>query len=342
MRIQVILEPDITPDQLTELGLLAEQLGIHALWVQNYATAADPFMSLVPLALASKRIQLGVVIVSPLEMHPLKLATSLLTLNEFSRGRAAVVTGRGGEWLGIMKTEAARPLPAVQEALDIIRAAARGDGKKGAINFEGKVYHARYFRTPWLTQAARPIVYAGVTKERMLRMAARHADGVMLADLGMPSEAGKCAKVLNEELASSGRARQEFRINDFVGWHVKQDRDATFREARRELIIRAWLQKDWLTPFLSEEEADLVQRKKNAFLKAYRERTGTIEGVPQDIIRRLIDGLTITATADQLDTALERLRRFQAAGLDEIALRLHDDPADSIRLIGERVVPHFH
>ena len=99
MRIQIILEPDVSTDQLTELGLLAEKYGIHGLWVQNYATAADPFMSLVPLARASRTIQLGVVIVSPFEEHPLKIATSLLTLNEFSRGRAAVVIGRGGEWL---------------------------------------------------------------------------------------------------------------------------------------------------------------------------------------------------------------------------------------------------
>ena len=96
MQIHIILEPDITPDQLTELGLMAEQCDIAGLWVQNYATAMDPFMSLVPLARASERIRLGVVIVSPHERHPLKMATSLLTLNEFSRGRASIVIGRGG------------------------------------------------------------------------------------------------------------------------------------------------------------------------------------------------------------------------------------------------------
>ena len=342
MKIQVILEPDLALDQLTELGLLAERHGIDTLWVQNYATAADPFMSLVPLARASKRIRLGVVIVSPSEMHPLKIATSLLTLNEFSGGRASAVIGRGGEWLGVMGADFTRPLHPVQEAIDIIRRAARGEGVVGNLNYEGTTYRARYFRTPWVTKAiSPPLVYAGVTKDRMLRMAAGHADGVMLADLGLPSEAGKCARQLNDALAETGRTRAEFRINDFVGWHVKEDRGTTLREARRELIIRAWLQKEWLTPFMSENEAELVQQKKAAFLKAYREKTGNIEGVPEDIINKLIGGLTITTTADRLDTALERLRQFEAAGLDEIALRLHDDPAYSIRLIGERIAPVF-
>jgi alkanesulfonate monooxygenase SsuD/methylene tetrahydromethanopterin reductase-like flavin-dependent oxidoreductase (luciferase family) len=69
MKIGIILEPDIALDELTELGLLAERQGIHTLWVQNYATGADPFMSLVPLARATRQIRLGVVIVSPWEMH---------------------------------------------------------------------------------------------------------------------------------------------------------------------------------------------------------------------------------------------------------------------------------
>jgi alkanesulfonate monooxygenase SsuD/methylene tetrahydromethanopterin reductase-like flavin-dependent oxidoreductase (luciferase family) len=336
MKIQIILEPDLSLDQVTELGLLAERLGIHTLWVQNYATGADPFMSLVPLARAAKHIRLGVVIVSPAEMHPLKIATSVLTLNEFSGGRASLVIGRGGEWLGVTGSDFGRPLEPVKEALDIVRGAARSTG---VLNYEGKSYRARYFRTPWLKAAVPPLVYAGVTKDRMLRMAAAHADGVMLADLGLPSEAAKCAAQLTRSLAAADRPRTDFLINNFVGWHAKHDRETTLREARRELIIRAWLQKEWLTAFMSEAEAEFVQQRKAAFLKAYREKTGNIEGVPADIVNKLIGALTITTTTDRLETAIDRLKQFEAAGLDEIALRLHDDPAASIRIIGERVIP---
>ena len=56
MKIDIILEPDVTPAQITELGLQAEGHGINRIWVQNYSAARDCFMSLVPLALASKRI----------------------------------------------------------------------------------------------------------------------------------------------------------------------------------------------------------------------------------------------------------------------------------------------
>ena len=39
------------------------------------------------------------------------------------------------------------------------------------------------------------------------------------------------------------------------------------------------------------------------------------------------------------DDAIETLHAFADAGLTEIALRVHDDPAAAIRLIGERVMP---
>lgn len=341
MKIHVILEPDITPDQLVEIGLLAESLDIAGLWVQNYATGADPFMSLVPLARESSRIKLGVVIVSPYEMHPAKMATSLLTLNEYSNGRASMVIGGGGEWLGIMGIKTAWRVSRVREAVEIVKEAARGGGVGGMINYKGENYQANYFRTPWVTQNTPATVYAGVTKDNMLRMGANCADGIMLADLGLPSVVAERVALVHEALEASGRPREELRINDFLGWHVKEDVDEVYREARRELIIRAFLMKDWLTPFLSEEEADLVQEKKSAFMKAYQDRTGNIEGVPQDIIDRIIDSLTITVPAAESDKAIERLKQLEASGLDDISLRLHDDPADSIRLIGERVIPQF-
>jgi len=342
MKIHIILEPDITPDQLVEIGLLAESLDIAGLWVQNYAVAADPFMSLVPLARASSRIRLGVVIVSPYETHPAKMATSLLTLNEYSKGRAAMVIGGGGEWLGIMGIAHSWRVSRVREALEIVRQAARGGGVGSMINYKGEDYQANYYRTPWVTEKNPALVYAGVTKDNMLRMGVNSADGIMLADLGLPSVVAERVDFAVRALEETGRPREELRINDFLGWHVKEDAEETFREARRELIIRAFLMKDWLTPFLSEEEANLVQEKKGAFMKAYQDRTGNIEGVPQDIIDRIIASLTITAPAADSDQAIDRLRQMEAAGLDEISLRLHDNPADSIRLIGERVIPEFH
>ena len=47
------------------------------------------------------------------------------------------------------------------------------------------------------------------------------------------------------------------------------------------------------------------------------------------------------ARLDRIDAAIDTLKQFADAGLTEIALRVHDEPADAIRLIGERVWPEL-
>ena len=50
MDVDIILEPDLNPQQVAELGQAAEKLGVRALWTSNYFAHWDCFLSLVPLA----------------------------------------------------------------------------------------------------------------------------------------------------------------------------------------------------------------------------------------------------------------------------------------------------
>ncbi len=121
MNIDIMLEPNQSPDQVAELALLAESYGLRALWAQNYVSERDPFMCLVPAAQATTKIKLGVVVVSPYEMHPMKIGNAVLTLNEFCQGRAEVVIGGGAFWCARMGTQADRMVRAIREAIEIIK-----------------------------------------------------------------------------------------------------------------------------------------------------------------------------------------------------------------------------
>ena len=57
MDIDIILEPDLDPKQINELGIKAEEYGINAIWTSNYFAHWDPFLSLVPLAQTTKKIK---------------------------------------------------------------------------------------------------------------------------------------------------------------------------------------------------------------------------------------------------------------------------------------------
>lgn len=334
MKIDIILEPDVAPAQITELGLLAESHGINRIWVQNYSAARDCFLSLVPLALASTRIGIGVMVVSPWEMHPLKMANALLTLNEYSKGRAALCVGGGAEWNGIMGIPITRRVRAVREATELLKKAC---GERAVTSYQGEMYKASYFSAKWASDVP-PLIYTGAGQEQMIRMSATRADGIVLSD-AVPSFAAAAMGFVRESLPARDAALGPFRVSNFWAWHVKADRAAALKEARRELIIRSWLSRHHIGSFMSDEDCKYIQANKAAFITAWRDRSGDIKGVPQRIIDALIEGITTTGDLSEMDRIVARLQEFSDAGLNELALRLHDDPADAIKVIGKQVVP---
>ena len=335
MEFDIILEADLTPALIEELGLLAEQYGFRGIWAQNYARARDAFMTMVPVAQATKKIKVGVVIVSPYEMHPLKIANAVLTLNEFSNGRAMVVVGAGGEWPGVMNTDYGKRITGTREALEIIKTSFKDE----VLNYEGDVYSARGFVTHWHTDTP-PLVYDGASGPQMLQMAAGVADGIMMSDM-QPEILGERITLLKNKLTEHGRSVDDFRISNFIAWHIKEDLETSLDEARRELIIRGWLEREWLEPYISAEETEAILANRWPFLTPFRERHGNIEGVPKHVVDALVEGLSLAGTPDDIERHIERLRRLETAGFTEMAMRVHDNPADAIRMIGERVLPAF-
>ncbi len=173
----------------------------------------------------------------------------------------------------------------------------------------------------------------------MMRMEARVADGVFIGCT--PTEIIEPAM----EQVRVGEAKREpgmkpIRVNSFWAWHVKTDRKEAYRESRRELAWRARkLDADLIKLWLSPDEVQTVVTNFDKFVAAWFDRSGNIQGVSEEMCNRLCEGLTSTGGIEDLDREIERFRKFGKAGQTEIALRLHDNPMDALKIIGERVVP---
>jgi len=331
MHLDIALESKIGSAEFCELGLLAEKYGFHGIWAQNYALAPDAFMTAASLAQASKKIRVGVAVVCPYEMHPLKIANAVLTLNEYAGGRASVVITAGADWAGILRTKRAE-VRRTSEALEIVKACMGDD----VVKYNGRYYEVQEFATSWKTQTP-PIIYAGAHGPKMMRMAAAIADGIMLSDV-QPEMFDRVMPIIEEALASCERD-DDLPLSNFIAWHVKEDRKASLWEARRELIVRGWLVKSRIAPYLSAEDTQWVAANIGLFIRAFRKRTGDIEGVPERISNALVEGLTMSGDPGDIDRHIEQLKKFEAAGFTEINFGIQDDPADAIRMIGERVIP---
>jgi alkanesulfonate monooxygenase SsuD/methylene tetrahydromethanopterin reductase-like flavin-dependent oxidoreductase (luciferase family) len=338
MRLDLVLEPD-TSTRFKELGLLAEQLGFGNVWTANHIAARDPFMSFMPLAEASTTIRMGPVAISPYELHPVKIANQLLTLNEQAQGRANIVIGGGGGaviGMGLKpgrREMMPRMVRAVRECVELLQGAAT----QRPFNYAGELFEVSGYNPGWSEQPA-PKVYVGASKPQMLAMAGRVADGVMMSDVTLPRMA-ESIEVLQESLAKHDRNVPSFPISNLYAWHVKPDKAAAYREARAKLFVRGMLERWYISPFLDESECDLVEAQFVAFAQAYIQNSSDIDGVPESLVDKLVDNLTWTGDENDIDRFIQEMLEFKAAGLTELAIRLYAEPEESIRLIAERVMP---
>lgn len=333
MQVDVILDTRAKPQELAELARLAERFGIHGIWVSSLLDSRDPFTNLALAGQTTARVSLGPIAVNPYDTHPVKIASSLLTLNEISGGRARIVIGGGGEALQALDIKPQRRVRAVRECVEIIRAAASG----GRVSYAGELFKVRNLQLRWLESPA-PAIYVGASQEQMLRMAAGCADGIMMSDMP-PAAAGGALAILDEALQARGRQRPDFWTSVFTAWHVHADRAQALQEARRWLLLRGIFRPWLLAGFLAPADVDLVMASQAAFARAFAAGSHDVEGVPDRVLDALVDNVTLCGTPANLEQVIGKLRHLRAAGVGGVALRLYADPASAIRLIGTQVIP---
>lgn len=333
MNFDVILDPDSSPDEVRQLGLLAESYGLHAVWTSNYPSSRDPFINLCPLALASSTIKIGPLVVTPYEMHPYKIAKALASLNELCGGRAQILTGGPTGVNATMGADFSRMVGRTRECVEIIKGAKPDE----VLNYEGDIFQVRGYRPRWATDEP-PFIYVGANKKQMVRLATRIADGLMLGDTTEP-RLDSSLRLIEENLESHGRSRDDLQVSCLVAWHVKADKQASLSEARRHLALRGMLDTWFLETFLDEEECRIVDTNRGNIFTAYKQKTDKIEGVPDEIVDKLVDNLSMSGDHEDIDRHVETLRRYSAMGLDEVAFKLHEDQETAIRAIGEHILP---
>ena len=333
LNLDVILDPDSSPDEVRQLGLLAESYGLHAVWTSNYPSSRDPFINLCPLALASSTIRLGPLVVTPYEMHPYKIAKALASLNELCGGRAQILTGGPTGVNATMGMGFSRMVGRTRECVEIIK----GANPDEALNYEGDIFQVRGYRPSWATDKP-PFIYVGANKKQMVNLATRIADGLMLGDT-TEQRLESSLRLIEENLESHRRSRDRLRVSCLVAWHVKKDRQLSSSEARRHLALRGMLDTWFLETFLDEDECRIVDENRGNIFEAYKQKTDKIDGVPDEIVEKLINNLSMSGDYESIDGHIETLRRYRDMGLDEVAFKLHEDQETAIRIIGERVLP---
>jgi alkanesulfonate monooxygenase SsuD/methylene tetrahydromethanopterin reductase-like flavin-dependent oxidoreductase (luciferase family) len=257
----------------------------------------------------------------------------LLTFNEITGGRAQTVIGGGGEVVMALSIPFDKRVRVVHECLELVK----GASGKRPFSYNGELYHIKDYDPYWATAPA-PLVYAAANRPQMLRMSAGVADGIMMSDLS-PTLSKDAIDIVNKRLKEVDRNPKDFRINNFMAWYIYDDKEEARREAKRWIGFRAMFRKYMMEEIIGDEDFNILMAHMPQIYEMAVEGTDSVDGVPDSLLDVCVDKLTLTGDVNDLDHVIEHLIELKQAGITELSLELRKHVPQSIKLIGERVIP---
>ena len=171
MDFGITLKLDMSPEQNVALTKQAEAAGFTYGWVfDSHVLWVEPYPILTLMAANTTKMRLGTCVTNPAVRDPTVTASLLGTLNVISGGRMVLGIGRGDSSrrvLGKKPTTLAR----MEQAIGTIKQLATGQ----AVEYEGESINM-----PWVPEGSTLPVWIAGYGPKVLSMAGRVADGVIL------------------------------------------------------------------------------------------------------------------------------------------------------------------
>jgi 5,10-methylenetetrahydromethanopterin reductase len=159
----------------------AEEGGASTLWIACHLFLRDPVTTAALVLGATRRIKIALMAMSPYTTHPVYIAMAAASLDEKYPGRVILCLGAGAPAdLKAAGIGSPKPLVAIGEAVEICRQLFAGE----MADFHGQMFQVAGRR---LANGGRriPIVIAA-SRPKMLRLAGRQSDGVLISAATAP------------------------------------------------------------------------------------------------------------------------------------------------------------
>jgi 5,10-methylenetetrahydromethanopterin reductase len=187
----------------------ADQAGLDSVWVSEDPDGWDAFAVLGAAARSTSRIRLGTGVTNPYLRHPNQMAMSVATLDRMSGGRAFLGLGRGQpEWYrdGLGGTGSTSPLRQLEATIRLLRQWEQPPHRAG---IRTTIPVQDWARSIWPAQNRVPI-YVAALGPKALDLAARLADGLLIADFASMPFLEKLIPEMRERVAGYGRDPDRF------------------------------------------------------------------------------------------------------------------------------------
>jgi 5,10-methylenetetrahydromethanopterin reductase len=299
LALSIASHSGLAPARIGALAGAAELAGFSAVFVAE--GHGDALSLCHPVIAATSRVRVGTAITNAALRPPVLAAKTAVQLDRAAGGRFILGLGVANtvmnDRFGIPPFA---PLPMIEEYVGVIRAVLRGEA-----GYDGKV-----FRTGMVPLDCPPVrvdlpVYLAALGPRMLALAGRIADGVIL-NLVTPAQAGQAASAVRAAAQAAGRDPASVEIACVMHCCLSDD-SAAAESAARAMVLRYVLHP--AAPRLFGEADGGVDLRGVRELVLAGDRASAAGQVPQQVADRFVaHGVAAQCAA--------RLADYRAAGVD--------------------------
>jgi alkanesulfonate monooxygenase SsuD/methylene tetrahydromethanopterin reductase-like flavin-dependent oxidoreductase (luciferase family) len=345
---------------MVEQSLLAEELGFDCIWavehhcLTRYAHMSAPESFLAFIAGATKRIHVGHgVVCLPFNMnHPIKVAERIATLDLLSRGRLHFGVGKGGtpQETGAFGTSLADVTSQVDESMYLIPKMWMQDEIEhhGLIDIPARPVHPKPFQDP------HPPMYMACTRHDSLHTAGSRGLGALVMGFNGAGEIAERNEAYRKAFRERDPANQVgFRPTEHLAalcaTTVLDDRAKARRIGIRGQRFFAESIAYWYAGGAPPQVDDLDEETQLAQLKSSENRMVAFlgdHGIP--VLSDATGNYHIEDDAyGTVEDCIRQVGKIIEAGADEILFLVqmgtipHEISMETIRNIGQHVIPHF-
>jgi 5,10-methylenetetrahydromethanopterin reductase len=320
---------NITPiASLIAYAELAEHNNL-SFWLNEGYHNRSSIVIMSAIAARTRRINLGLGIVSPIIRHPYLIAMDAATLDELSGGRLILGLGiavSGAKRHGI-DLQKARPLETMREVAHILRKLIAGETVSSTLIFPSPKEGVKLGFVPIRKKIP---LFLGAMHPKMLQLGGELFDGVLL-NYACPLDYVKFAMAHIKEGSKKRQIASQLQVSAFTLLSVAATHDAAIEASRNYLphyLARAYPITLKYAKISQSEIAPVVEELR----KSDKKRASSL--VTDDMIRKL----TISGTPEE---CINEIRKFSDAGVNEIIAEqiIGPEPIQSIELIAKEVVP---
>ncbi len=318
------------PRDIVNLGILADKAGFDHAWFPSDKFMYHAWSIIAALAEHTDNIIVGANGTEPYGVSPGETAAFMATLDSLNKGRTAIGYGMHTqkmiEWMGI---DVEDRVTRVREAVELMRKVWRGE----VAEFDGQEFQWSdqcYLRFD--PERKRIPIYVSGFEEDDLAMSGEIGDG-SLPMVTPPESAKLMVERVNRGINKAGRSPDEVDICGCAWISMTESGKDTVTDSLKDILA-------YFGNYLDEEALNTVGLSQKSF-------AGTAKAVEErnyEKARELVtEDMHQLAIVGSPEDAIKKIELLFDSGINQVSIGgpLGPDPEETIRLFGEKVIPHF-